>query len=371
MILGVVRQMLDFIDKLMPVKIITSTARFDVRAEKLRLVKEKIMRKRGFTLIELLVVIAIIALLMGILMPALNQARQLAIKLVCGSNLKGLGSACAVYAHDYDGDYPRAGAAGAIWSPNGALNSWHGGRGFEENVAFGYVKDAQGEIITEGKATITSSWYLLVKYAKVTPDSFLCKGDRDVTAFALRDYSPPRGVPPDGHPTGLQDVFDFGLGGRGRAPHNTGQQIPWPGQVVSYAYHMPYSIGEGGPSFSVSDVFGPDCAIAADRNPWLDINAGLKLGDDPVTSNSATHQGKGQNVLYKNGSLSFERHPQVGVGSDNIYTYSGLNESINQNIGDPEGIRPVDASGNIDYLSGPLAQNDSYLVLEKNFTPNR
>ena len=36
---------------------------------------------------------------------------------------------------------------------------------------------------------------------------------------------------------------------------------------------------------------------------------------------------------------------------------------------DPEGKIPLDSSGNVDYASGPLAQNDSYLVLEKNSTP--
>jgi hypothetical protein len=128
---------------------------------------------------------------------------------------------------------------------------------------------------------------------------------------------------------------------------------------------MPYS-SLSGTSFSISDVFGPDCAVAADRNPHIDINAGSGLD---VTANSASHQGKGQNVLYKNGSMSFERNPQVGVGSDNIYTYSALPESINQNIGDPDGIAPADSVGNIDFDSAPVSQNDSYLVLELNDTP--
>ncbi|MGC9454920.1 MAG: type II secretion system protein [Phycisphaerae bacterium] len=59
-------------------------------------------RKRsGFTLIELLVVIAIIALLMSILMPALGQAREQARKVVCLTNLSGLGKAFNMYAQDY------------------------------------------------------------------------------------------------------------------------------------------------------------------------------------------------------------------------------------------------------------------------------
>ncbi|MGA2322750.1 MAG: type II secretion system protein [Sedimentisphaerales bacterium] len=55
-------------------------------------------RKAGFTLVELLVVIAIIALLMGVLLPALNVARQRAQTIVCASNLKNYGSALYMYA---------------------------------------------------------------------------------------------------------------------------------------------------------------------------------------------------------------------------------------------------------------------------------
>jgi prepilin-type N-terminal cleavage/methylation domain-containing protein/prepilin-type processing-associated H-X9-DG protein len=57
---------------------------------------------KAFTLIELLVVIAIIAMLMGILMPALQAARDHGRRTHCQSNTRTLSLACIIYAEDYD-----------------------------------------------------------------------------------------------------------------------------------------------------------------------------------------------------------------------------------------------------------------------------
>jgi len=66
------------------------------------------MRKRnGFTLIELLVVIAIIALLMAILMPALQRVKKQAMTVVCRSNLHQLSFFLATYTDDNDGRFWR------------------------------------------------------------------------------------------------------------------------------------------------------------------------------------------------------------------------------------------------------------------------
>lgn len=73
------------------------------------MLKSRVQRRRAFTLVELLVVIGIIALLISILIPALNKARNQANAVKCSSNMRQIYMMCAMFAQDHKGHLPTAG----------------------------------------------------------------------------------------------------------------------------------------------------------------------------------------------------------------------------------------------------------------------
>jgi prepilin-type N-terminal cleavage/methylation domain-containing protein/prepilin-type processing-associated H-X9-DG protein len=288
------------------------------------------MRKKGFTLVELLVVIAIIALLMGILMPALARVRMIAYRMVCGANLSGIGKALMLYAGDNQEAYPMPGVGPKITVYSCSSSpSWYGFTTADAAGAFGFNTPPV-------KASIGSVFYMLVKYQDVAPKQFVCKGDSGSEVFKISSVT---GV--SIAQTDLTKIFDFG---------NV------PGKFYSYSYHFPFAksnVDNAQPGFPVSVNSKPNMPLAADRNPAFDKNAaaylnngdGTTLGgsvvgvgassvstpyrdwgangneykDKDFVFNSAAHQREGQNVLFNDGHVTFSNTANVGIDNDNIY----------------------------------------------------
>jgi prepilin-type N-terminal cleavage/methylation domain-containing protein len=273
------------------------------------------MKRKGFTLVELLVVIAIIALLMGILMPALSRVRQLAFRMTCGTNLSGIGKAMLIYSNDYEDELPRAGGRTTEW---GAVRDWTADNRY---TAFG-VSPADN---TGGNASISSCFYLLVKYAEVTPKSFICKGDAGTTEFKLSEMT---NIPTDFE---LIQAWDFGPAAE--SPEH-----------CSYSYHMPFGL------YALTVSSEPGFAVASERNPWIvspaaqagafatftpDINPYTGSNEDAKAGNAIAHQNEGQNVLFLDSHVNFEKRSYCSVEDDNIFTISN-----NPDTGDVYGTQP-------------------------------
>jgi prepilin-type N-terminal cleavage/methylation domain-containing protein len=260
------------------------------------------MKRKGFTLVELLVVIAIIALLMGILMPALARVRQLAFRMTCGTNLSGIGKAMLLYSNDYEDELPRSGGRSSTW---GAVVNWAAN---DRYSAYGLSADSSG-----GTASISSCFYLLVKYTEVTPKSFICKGDAGTSEFKLADIS--QAVPTSFE---LIDAWDFGPMADAFAH-------------CSYSYHMPFGL------YALTVSSEPGFAVAADRNPFIkspaaeaklttgfkpDLDTFKGTQDQAKEGNAIAHQLEGQNVMFLDTHVEFEKRAYCSIEDDNIYLQS-------------------------------------------------
>ena len=279
---------------------------------------------KGFAIAGIVVPVFSFALMIAILLPALSRVRQTAFRMVCGTNLSGIGKAMMLYANDYDDEFPRAGGRKTIWSNK--IADWQAPNRYE---AFQIKPDKSG-----GEATITSSLYLLVKYSEVTPRSFICKSDTGVTEFSLpneaRRYSE------------LFDFWDFG---------------PNPREHCSYSYHMPYGI------YALTTSSNPGMAVAADRNPWIagpateakDFARFNPDGDRQAVQagNSPSHQNGCQNVLFLDTHVELTKSSDCGIDDDNIYTSWDGQDIRRANPPVPYSSQPQDRADSLLVNDGP------------------
>ncbi|MFH1418746.1 MAG: type II secretion system protein [Planctomycetota bacterium] len=258
-------------------------------------------RSKAFTLVELLTTIAIIGALLSILLPSLSRVREETKRTVCASNEHGIGQAFYIYAQAGPSVFPMI------------AQVFEGGTG---NMQLFHPADRTSQPSTTGIPSPTVDLWAVVRKSYTVPKQFICPSTPDFPDPA-RDTTV---------------YFDF-----------------YASRHLSYAYQYQHDPNRR----TIGVASEPTFPVLADSNPY--IKGGLS-GASPTLQNdrnsmwrgnSVNHtEREGQNILFQDGHVDFERGPDVGLsgrvagvqssrGRDNCYSTHNVNNPVDPGTAKP------------------------------------
>jgi len=254
------------------------------------------LRRKGFTLVELLVVIGIIALLISILLPSLNRARETANRVKCGSNMRQIGQAILLYANENKGNYPRTIYSTTSTAVGGSYDPTNTNTAVDPFVPPGSTR------LKQPGNDVIGAMFLLIRTQDITPEVFICPSSNDE-----------------------KDVYGSVAGISAQCKVSFTKK-----ECLSYSMANMYpDTNAVNNSYKLNATTGAEFAICADKNPAGAANYNLTIANESSSSkdmqlaNSPNHQGQGENVLYGDGHAEFQQNPFCGSKRDCIYTVSG------------------------------------------------
>ena len=256
------------------------------------------MKQKGFTLIELLVVVAIIALLIGILLPSLSRAREIANRSVCASNLTGMYKSMYTYSVTNKDKFPMY----AKGTPASA-------QGFQESASRSTTTFATAS----SDSNLTAGLFIIVRDGSSSTGSFTCpsSGDEKDELKNLAGTAQP-----------LVQCFDFA--GSKRLSYS---------MINSHGTKSGSNWGSAAPG---------DYVLMGDDNDASDATVSTATGGAVHTlekegapnidaieqyENSNNHDQEGQNHTFGDGHVTFSNDPFVGRSTDNAHALKGSSTS--------------------------------------------
>ena len=280
---------------------------------------KRTQRTKGFTLVELLVVIGIIALLISILLPSLNRARETANRAKCSNNLRQIALADIMYANDNKGVFPRTASDTASDATD--ITPYQG------TAAWTNPFDAA----TTQNNNVAAAMFLLLRTQDITSEVFIC--------------------PSTNH---TRDTFNGDLVGNRTSFYGPDN--------LSYSHQTPFITAA---QFRLNVSLSSDYPVASDMNPGTVAPDDVHVAEtDPPSlmknANSNNHDGDGQNVAYTDAHVEWFNTPFAGaqrgtggnVARDNIFTFSADTDGSDNKTGATSG----------DVRQGSKTENDSILL---------